>query len=56
MALVDAIDDDARAFYEHHGFHALPDRPDRLVIKLSTVAKALGEPWPRGAEGALASV
>lgn len=46
VVLVDAIDDDARAFYEHHDFHPLPDRADRLVIRLSTVAKALGEPWP----------
>lgn len=46
VVLVDAIDDDARAFYEHYDFLALPDRLDRLMIRLSTVAKALGEPWP----------
>ncbi|MBK6857643.1 MAG: GNAT family N-acetyltransferase [Microthrixaceae bacterium] len=46
VVLVDAIDDEARAFYERHDFEALPGQPRRLVLKLSTVAKALGAPWP----------
>lgn len=46
LLLVDAIDDAARSFYEHHSFTALPRRPDRLVIKLSTAAAALKLEWP----------
>lgn len=46
VVLVDAIDDEARAFYERHDFQVLPGQPRRLVLKLSTVAKALGAPWP----------
>lgn len=46
VVLVDAIDDEARSFYEHHDFESLPHRTDRLVVKLSTAAKALGVPWP----------
>jgi GNAT superfamily N-acetyltransferase len=34
--VVDAIDDDARQFYEHYGFTATP-RPDRLVRKVSDI-------------------
>ncbi len=30
--VVDAIDDNAASFYRHHGFEAIPDRPDRLVL------------------------
>jgi hypothetical protein len=39
--LVDAIDDSAREFYEHHDFVPLPGHDRRLVMKLSTAAKAL---------------
>lgn len=46
VVLVDAIDDDARAFYEHHDFALLPGHTHRLVMKLSTAAKSLGVPWP----------
>lgn len=46
VVLVDSIDDDARAFYEHHDFHPLPGHPRRLAMRLSTAAKALGVPWP----------
>lgn len=46
VMLVDAIDDGARAFYEHHDFQPLPGHPRRLVMKLSTAAKALGLTWP----------
>lgn len=30
--VVDAIDDDAVSFDGHHGFEAIPGRPDRLVL------------------------
>lgn len=46
VVVVDAIDANAAAFWEHHNFQALPGQPLRLVIKLSTVAKALNEQWP----------
>ncbi len=46
VVLVDAIDDEARVFYERHDFEVLPGHPRRLVLKLSTVAKALGARWP----------
>jgi len=46
VVLVDAIDDEARTFYEHHDFEPLPGRPRRLVMTLSTAAKALDVPWP----------
>ncbi|MEO6627847.1 MAG: GNAT family N-acetyltransferase, partial [Aquihabitans sp.] len=46
VVLVDAINEDARAFYEHHDFQPLPGQSQRLVMKLSTAAKALGVPWP----------
>jgi GNAT superfamily N-acetyltransferase len=46
VVVVDAIDERAAAFYRHHDLEALPDRPDRLVMKLSTVARALGVGWP----------
>ena len=46
VVVVDAIDARAEAFYEHHDFQRLPNRPDRLVMKLSTVARALEVDWP----------
>jgi GNAT superfamily N-acetyltransferase len=46
LIVVDAIDDRAKAFYEHHGFERLPDREDRLVQKLSRIAVTLGLTWP----------
>ena len=46
LVVVDAIDEAAATFYEHHDFHRVPGRPDRLVMKLSSVARALGESWP----------
>lgn len=46
VVVVDAIDEKAAAFSEHHDFQRLPDRPDRLVMKLSTVARALDVDWP----------
>jgi predicted N-acetyltransferase YhbS len=46
LVFVDAIDDSAAAFYRHHNFEPLPGRHDRLVMKLSTAARALGVSWP----------
>lgn len=46
VVLVDAIDDGARSFYEHHDFERLPGHSHRLAMKLSTVAKTLRVPWP----------
>ncbi len=46
VVVVDALDANARRFYEHHGFDALPGSDRRLVLKLSTAAKALGVDWP----------
>jgi len=46
LVVVDAIDAEAVAFYEHHDFERLPDNPMRLVMKLSTAAKELGVSWP----------
>ena len=46
VVVVDAIDDAAAAFYEAHDFSAVPGNPRRLVVKLSTVAKALVRTWP----------
>jgi GNAT superfamily N-acetyltransferase len=46
VVVVDAVDSDAASFYEHHDFVPLPNRPDRLTMKLSTVARALGRAWP----------
>ncbi len=46
FVVVDAIDGDAEAFYRHHDFQSLPNRSDRLVMKLSTAARALDKDWP----------
>ncbi|MFN8105283.1 MAG: GNAT family N-acetyltransferase [Acidimicrobiia bacterium] len=46
VVLADAVDDEARAFYEHHDFELLPGQTHRLAMKLSSAAKALGVPWP----------
>jgi hypothetical protein len=36
----------AVAPFEAHDFEPLPDNPHRLVMKLSTAARALDVPWP----------
>ncbi len=41
LIVVDAIDESARNFYEHHGFRAAPSRPARLFRKASDVAAVL---------------
>lgn len=46
FVVVDAIDESAAKFYEHHEFVAVPGPRRRLIRKLSTIARALGEPWP----------
>lgn len=42
VVVVDAIDDAARDFYEYHDFQPLPGNDRRLLLKLSSAAKALG--------------
>jgi len=37
--VVQAKNDAARAFYEHHGFLAFADHADRLYITMATIAK-----------------
>jgi len=45
LIVVDAIDELARTFYEHHGFKATPLQ-QRLYIKVSDAAASLNKPWP----------
>jgi predicted GNAT family N-acyltransferase len=45
LIVVDAIDDEAQSFYEHYHFVPVTIRERRLVMKVSTAAKALGERW-----------
>ncbi len=40
LIVVDAIDEPARRFYEHHGFHAAPTRPARLFRNAAEVTAA----------------
>ena len=35
--IVDALDDEARAFYVHHSFLPLPDLPRRLFRRMSDI-------------------
>lgn len=45
LVVVDAIDDRAVAFYEHHDFVAIEaktDRPRRLYMKIATIRNTLG--------------
>ena len=46
VIVVDAIDDAAASFHERYDFTRLPNRDDRLVMKMSTAARAVGEQWP----------
>lgn len=41
--VVDAKDDTARAFYEHHQFIPFPDQPQRLYLPMTTIAKLFGD-------------
>jgi len=45
LIVVDAIDEEASEFYQHHGFTPTPN-PERLVVKASSVAASLRLPWP----------
>jgi GNAT superfamily N-acetyltransferase len=42
LVVVDAIDEAAAAFYEHHGFTAVPGNRQRLVQKIGDIAAAIG--------------
>jgi len=46
VVVVDAIDENAAAFYRHHDFESMPGNRHRLILRLSTAAKALGVAWP----------
>jgi hypothetical protein len=46
LVVVDAVDSEAADFSVRHGFEPIPDRPDRLVQKLSRVAATLAIDWP----------
>ena len=46
VVVVDAVDEAAASFYEHHEFAPIPGNPHRLVRKLSAIARALDLPWP----------
>lgn len=43
LIVVEAIDDEAQSFYEHYHFTPVRNRECRLVMKVSTAAKALWE-------------
>jgi GNAT superfamily N-acetyltransferase len=42
FVVVDAVDEHAASFYEHFGFERIPDRPNRLIQKMSSIEAALG--------------
>lgn len=42
LIVVDALDEEAQSFYEHYQFVPVRNRELRLVMKVSTAAKALG--------------
>jgi GNAT superfamily N-acetyltransferase len=46
LVVVDAVDSNAADFYRAHNFQPSPTDPYRLVMKLSTTARALDLPWP----------
>jgi GNAT superfamily N-acetyltransferase len=46
LIVVDAIDEAAAGFYRRHDFQPMSGDPHRLVIKISTAARALGLSWP----------
>jgi GNAT superfamily N-acetyltransferase len=49
--VVDAIDDQAKAFYEGYGFAALEDDPLHLYLPLATVEDAFGDDGGRPGSG-----
>jgi hypothetical protein len=40
---VDAIDENARAFYRRYGFIDIPNRPNRLFMPMKTVGQMFSE-------------
>lgn len=46
LVVVDAVDEDAASFYRAHDFQPSPTDPRRLIMKLSTAARALDLTWP----------
>lgn len=46
VLIVDAIDDNAANFYRAYDFQPTPNDEHRLILKLSTVARALDLLWP----------
>jgi GNAT superfamily N-acetyltransferase len=46
LVVVDAVDSSAAGFYRAHDFQPSPTDPLRLIMKLSTTARALHLPWP----------
>jgi len=46
LVVVDAIDEAAAGFYRRHDFRPISGDAHRLVIKISTAARALSLPWP----------
>lgn len=50
VIVVDAIDDNAHAFYRRHDFRPIRDNPNRLFIKVETVHHALGGVYVKVAE------
>jgi ribosomal protein S18 acetylase RimI-like enzyme len=42
LLIVDALDEDAAAFYERYGFVPFPDRPLRLGARLKDIRKTFG--------------
>jgi GNAT superfamily N-acetyltransferase len=46
LVVVDAINDAAASFYRRHDFQVVTGDPHRLVMKISTAARALGLSWP----------
>ena len=47
LIVVDAIDGKAQSFYERYHFVPVKNRKRRLVMKVSTAAKALAERWQK---------
>lgn len=46
LIVVDAVDESAVGFYRAHDFKPSPTDPRRLIMRLSTAARALGLTWP----------
>lgn len=46
LIVVDAIDERAAVFYQHHDFKPLRNNPLRLVMKIATAVEALGAGQP----------